>query len=62
MVRSLCSSTQAVNWLLTTEESTMNYSPFLVRDRVSGELYSPQVMLERLLRDNADIFIRLKYV
>ncbi len=47
---------------IIAEESTMNYSPFLVRDRVTGELYSPQVMLERLLRDNADIFIRLKYM
>lgn len=40
----------------------MNFSPFLVRDRVTGELYSPQVVFERLLRDNAAMFIRLKYM
>lgn len=47
---------------IIAEENNMNYSPFLVRDRVTGELYSPQVMLERLLRNNVDIFIRLKYM
>jgi hypothetical protein len=40
----------------------MNYSPFLVRCRKTGELYSPQVEFIRLLRKNADVFIRLKYV
>ena len=39
----------------------MNYSPFLVRCRQTGKLYSPQVEFERLLRKHADIFIRLKY-
>ena len=30
MARSLCSSTQAVNWLLTTEESTMKRFKFIM--------------------------------
>jgi hypothetical protein len=39
----------------------MNYSPFLVRDKVTGELYSPQIELLRLLNKHSDILIRLKY-
>lgn len=39
-----------------------NYSPFLVRDRITGELYSPAVEFFRLLQKNADVFIRLKHM
>lgn len=39
-----------------------NYSPFLVRDRKTGELYSPAVEFFRALRNNADVFVRLKHV